>query len=462
MKKTDALFYLLFLLISAPFFAQSINIVPFANGFNTPVEIANAGDNRLFVVEWAGRIRIVNPDGTVNPVDFLTVPSSIIMTGSERGLLGLAFDPQYATNGYFYICYTSMPAGDVTIARYTRNPENANLALPDSSLIIMAIPHALGVHNGGTLRFGPDGYLYLGVGDGNNTWPLPHAQDINLNLGKMLRIDVSNSSQAVPYTIPPGNPFVGVEGNDEIWAVGLRNPWKYSFDRQDGTLWIADVGESSWEEINHVGSGQAGLNYGWSCYEGVTNFVNCGLPTSEVTFPLTTYAHTSNRCSIIGGYAYSGTTYPDLQNKYIFADLCANNIFAADVTTGVITTSETFTGDPYYFMTLGEDSSGELYVAGSSGIYKIIDANLHTTGFDKFGFTALPNPASSEISVKLNNNNYPAQANLIDLQGKLLLSQKLESEATQIYTSSLQNGVYILSVTDNAGSISSAKMVIAK
>lgn len=458
MKKITTL---LFFSIYCLSFSQVIDIQPFASGFNTPVEITNAGDDRLFVVEWAGKIRIINSDGTVNPVDFLTVPSSIIMTGAERGLLGLAFDPQYVTNGYFYICYTSMPAGDVTIARYSRDPENANLALPNSSLIIMSIPHLLGVHNGGTLRFGPDGFLYLGVGDGAD--PITTAQNIDTNLGKMLRIDVSTSTELNPYAIPPGNPFVGVDGNDEIWATGLRNPWKFSFNRLTGNLWIADVGESDYEEINHVASTQAGLNYGWACYEGVTALLECTLPAADFTWPLTTYTHAPGLCSIIGGYVYTGTMYPDLQNKYFFADLCANNIFAADVTTGVITSSATFPGDLYYFMTLGEDSGGQLYAAGSSGvIYKIVDTNLHTTGFSKFGFTVLPNPASSEISVKLNNSNYPAQANLIDLQGKLLLSQKLESEATQIYTASLQNGVYVLSVTDNEGSISSAKMVITK
>lgn len=456
MKKILVLF---FFFASFPSFSQIIDIAPFANGINTPVEITNAGDDRLFVVEWAGNIRIINPDGSINAENFLTIPNEIIMTGDERGLLGLAFDPQFATNGYFYVCYTGLPLGDITVARYSRDPENPNLALPGSGLTILTIPHPLGVHNGGTLRFGPDGYLYLGVGDG--AIPQTNAQDIHLNLGKMLRIDVSNATESVPYTIPPGNPFVGVDGNDEIWAIGLRNPWKFSFNRLTGNLWIADVGEANVEEINHVGSTQAGLNYGWSCYEGTASFLDCGLPTSVLTFPLTTYNHAIDRCSIIGGYVYTGTAYPELQNKYFFADLCANAIFAADVTTGNITSSATFPGELLYFMTLGEDASGQLYVAGSGGvIYKIIDATLNTIGFNKLAFTILPNPASSQVSIKLNNNNYPAEASIIDVSGKLLLSQSLHSESDAITLGLLQDGIYVVTVKDNSGAVATSKLAI--
>ncbi len=449
-------------IIVAPTYSQEIGFQEFAYALVSPVEITNAGDSRLFIVELAGTVKIINPDGAPNPTPFLSLPAGTALGGAERGLLGLVFHPQYATNGYFYICYTRDPDGAIIVARYSVDPTNPNIALPNSALQILEIPHPSDSHNGGTLRFGPDGYLYIGVGDGHEN---PNAQDINTNLGKMLRIDVSNSTQGQPYSIPPGNPYVGIEGNDEIWAVGLRNPWKYSFDSQTNDLWIADVGNYEYEEINHVSSTLAGVNYGWVCYEANNQTTDCASQPTGVTFPVSYYAHASDRCSIIGGFVYRGTLFPDMQNKYIFADMCSNALMMADVTTGQITTSSiSLPGGLNFFTTLGQDINGELYIASlSTGIiYKIIDANLGVEGYSSSVLTISPNPAAKDFYVRLKQPDFPASIIVSDLTGKKLMEKKIDSENAPIAIESLQDGVYLVSITANSGTRTTAKIRVAK
>jgi glucose/arabinose dehydrogenase len=260
--KTKLLFASLLFTALAP--AQEIELEQFATGFTNPIEIVHAGDSRLFVVEQGGIIRILNADGSVNPNPFLNI-SNLVSTGSEQGLLGLAFHPDYDDNGYFYVNYTNT-AGHTVVARYSVNPTDPSLADATSQLPLLTINQPYENHNGGCLRFGPDGYLYIATGDGGSGGdPENRAQNLETLLGKILRIDVDNGN---PYVVPATNPFMGVGGADEIWAYGLRNPWKFSFNRNNGDLWIADVGQNAVEEINKVVSNPGGLNYGWRCYEG--------------------------------------------------------------------------------------------------------------------------------------------------------------------------------------------------
>lgn len=433
--------------------AQMVEINLFASGFNAPVDITNAGDSRLFVVQQGGAIRILNADGTINPTNFLTLTSATISTGGERGLLGLAFHPNYATNGYFYVNYTRANDGATVIARYTISSTNPNVANPASGTVLLTIAQPFSNHNGGTIKFGPDGYLYIGTGDGGSGGdPGNRAQNINDNLGKMLRIDVDG---AAPYEIPANNPYASSAGNDEIWAIGLRNPWKFSFDAA-GSIWIADVGQNQIEEINKMPTTTSGLNYGWRCYEGNQVFTACTTPGVTYTYPFAQYTHAGGACSITGGYVYSGTFYPNFENKYFFADYCLSRIGMVNTTTGAITYSPNFTGN-YNFTTFGEDVEGELYVAAQSGgrIFKVVDSSLKTNNHKVSTVSIYPNPATSQITVDLATAALPATFVIYDLTGKKLLSKTLTSSVQNIDVSTLSTGMYITQATDsNANTIS--------
>lgn len=458
--KTKITLFLFALSVSC--YAQTIALQQFATGLSAPVEIAHAGDARLFIVQQSGAIRIANPDGTLKPNNFLTLTTSTISTGGERGLLGLAFHPQYATNGYFYVNYTRTGDGATVVARYSVDPANPDVALT-TGLPIITIAQPFSNHNGGSIHFGPDGYLYIGMGDGGSGGdPGNRAQNINDNLGKMLRIDVDSPGGVLNYGIPDGNPFVGVNGNDEIWAVGLRNPWKWSFDSASGDLWIADVGQGSVEEINHVSSTAAGLNYGWKCYEGNSVYTSgCAQAGVTYTFPVASYTHAGGACSITGGYVYNGTQYPNMLGKYYFADYCVNRIGMVNTTTNAITYSANFPGITGY-TSFGQDVNGELYVAAADQgrIYKITDSSLAVDAFDKMAFSIAPNPASSEFFVKMTGGNYPANVSIVDVSGKVLLEQNLDSEANAIHTGQFQSGIYVVKIKDNAGATSSTKLAI--
>lgn len=444
-------------IIATASMAQTIAVQQFAAGFTAPVEITHAGDDRLFVVQQGGAIRILNTDGTINPTNFLTLNTSVISTGGERGLLGLAFHPDYEQNGFFYVNYTRAGDGATVIARYQVSTANPNVANPASATTILTVPQPFSNHNGGTIKFGPDGYLYIGMGDGGAGGdPGNRAQNLNDNLGKMLRIDVDGGS---PYTIPADNPFAGaVPGNDEIWASGLRNPWKFSFDKVTGDLWIADVGQAVMEEINKAAPTAGGLNYGWKCYEGSSVFSSSCATGTGFTFPIAEYTHSATGgCSVTGGYVYRGTTYPNFIGKYFFADYCVNRI-------GMFTEG----GDIAYsnllpgvggITSFGEDITGELYFASSSNgrIYRILDSSLGTSDFSANGFSLYPNPAGAVLHLTSAQREI-SSVRIFDLTGKVVLNQPLTPALQQsIDIAALSGGLYTITVSDNEGRTYSSK-----
>lgn len=435
----------------------TIGLQSFASGFSSPVDLEHCGDSRLFVVEQDGIIKILNSNGTVNSTPFLNITSLTNQSG-EQGLLGLAFHPNYASNGLFYINYTRISDGATVIARYSVNASDPNLANP-AGTILLTIAQPFSNHNGGTLKFGPDGYLYIGMGDGGNGGdPGNRAQNIDELLGKMLRIDVNSGA---PYGIPPTNPYVGVAGTDEIWAIGLRNPWKFSFDRQTGDLWIADVGQGLYEEVNRAAPTESGLNYGWRCYEGNTVYNNTGCPAQNtLKFPLAVTNHADGFCSITGGYVYRGTQFPNFQGMYFFSDYCKAQIGMSDAS-GNVTFSPTFSGNN--FVSFGEDMSGELYVVsiGNGTIYKIVDSSLGTVETNKTAFNLYPNPAKTEVFIQnLNALTFVTSVEIFDANGKKLLGKKTENQPiTSVNTEQLSAGFYLLKLTDNLGQTLTHKLL---
>ena len=453
---------LLMCFVSMASFAQTVGITSFATGFSNPTELTHAGDSRMFLVQQGGGIKVINPNGSVNATNFLTITSAkISFSGNERGLLGLAFHPDFANNGYFYVNYTRTGDGATTIERYTVSTNNPNVADASSGTVLLTVPQPFNNHNGGSIKFGPDGYLYIGMGDGGNGGdPGNRAQNINENLGKMLRIDVNGT---FPYTSPPDNPYVGIDGNDEIWAIGLRNPWKYSFDKSNGDLWIADVGQNAVEEINRVSGTAAGLNYGWKCYEGNSTYTaGCAQATTNYTFPIRTLTHSGdNAASITGGYVYNGTQYPNFIGRYFFTDLNYNKIGVID-TEGALTFSQAFSNFGY-ITTFGEDVNGELYaVSADTGIvYKIVDTSLATNDFTANGFSLYPNPATSSFVIHNTNGVQLKQVELFDLTGKLLLQQSLrQADDQKLNVELLQSGIYLVSIEGVSGVIYTTKLVV--
>ncbi|REC60891.1 cadherin [Chryseobacterium pennae] len=426
--------------------AQSINLEEFATGLTSPVEITNANDSRLFVVQQNGIIKIIQPNGSINTTNFLDITSKILY-GGERGLLGLAFHPQYPTNGYFFVYYNNT-AGNIIVARYKVSTTNSNAADPSSEKILLNIPKPFANHNGGSIHFAPDGKLWIVTGDGGSGGdPNNNAQNKNSLLGKMLRIDV-NATDPVPYNIPPDNPFAGagVDGADEVWAYGLRNAWKFSFDLNAGNTMIADVGQGAIEEINRMPVTQAGINYGWRCYEGNTAYNTAGCAAqSSMTFPVAIYDHSDGKCSITGGYVYAGSQYPSLQGKYFFADYCSDQIGILSTDNSIIWTSA-YSGNG--FSSFGQDSQKELYVAAvtSGKIFKITTGTLATqenNSLDKISI--YPNPATEEIFVHgIREKNLTLE--IINTEGRKVLESKQVINGKSISISRIPAGVYFINL----------------
>lgn len=396
--------YLPLIKIPAPYPANEINVEPFITGLltDTVTDIKHAGDSRLFIVEREGRIRIAQTNGSVLPTPFLDISGPTVATGNwEQGLLGLAFHPNYAVNGYFYIFYTEGSANKIRIMRYQVSAD-PNIANPLSGTLLIEIDKPLDggqpseVHNAGSMHFGMDGYLYISIGDGGpDPWigsgepgdPNNNSQRLNTLLGKILRIDVNGNNPDCGldgYSIPPTNPYAGSPEDkcDEIWASGLRNPWRMSMDRLTGELYVGDVGEWQFEEINYQPAGApGGQNYGWHCYEGTSKYFvlhpeimgDCQLPESSYTFPIFAYPRVNPCTSAVGGYVYRGSFFPGIYGQYIFGDFCTGRIWRTYQVNGVWDTVQVGT-IPGGLSTFGEDAFGEMYIGTfmSGTVYRIV------------------------------------------------------------------------------------------
>lgn len=380
--------------------AQTLSTKLVTSGLTRPIFATHAPDDptRLFIIEKRGVIRIFNLEtGTLNSDQFLNIDSITTggtSTNSEQGLLGLAFHPNYQENGYFYVYYTATAgSGDTYVRRYNRGSD-ADHATTSGALTLLTVNQPYSNHNGGMLAFGPDGYLYIGLGDGGAAGdPGDRSQDVtNQLLGKILRIDVDGGT---PYAIPADNPYASGGGDPEIWSLGLRNPWRFSFDRETGDMWIGDVGQNNREEINFEPFGAAGgLNYGWRCKEGnscYTSSSGCSCSSPSLVDPIYTYGHNSaGGYSITGGYAYRGCAIPELQGTYFFADYATANFWSATPTKGGNFSVQSRTSELRFssdgggtlgnIASFGEDANGEIYICCQSlgRLYKIIPASGET------------------------------------------------------------------------------------
>lgn len=337
--------------------------VEVVNGLDKPLDLTGDRNGRLLVVLQNGRI-VVLENGTLRDEPYLDIADKITTAGNEQGLLGIALHPLYQDNGYFYVNYSRKQDGGTVIARFTADPQTA-VADPASEKILLEVAQPYQNHNGGGLHFGPDGYLYIGLGDGGSGGdPQNNAQNPEMLLGKMLRIDVDGGD---PYAIPADNPYAEMGGKAEIWGIGLRNPFRFSFDRLTGDLVIADVGQNKWEEVHFVPFGSSpGINFGWKFFEGTHPFE--GEPPQGVSFdvPIFEYSHPTG-CSITGGYVYRGSELPEFQGIYLVGDYCSGLIWGlmrgAD---GQWQNKELFQSGAM-ISSFGEDDQGELYLLNHAG-----------------------------------------------------------------------------------------------
>ncbi|MFN0208068.1 MAG: PQQ-dependent sugar dehydrogenase [Planctomycetota bacterium] len=406
-----------------------LTVQPVAGGFVQPVGVYSprTDPTRLFVVELGGTIRIIK-NGIVLNTPFLDITNKV-QSGGEEGLLGLAFDPDYKNNGRFFVYYNRQPDIAIVLERYLVSATNPDVANAASGETYLVIPKPFSGHNGGSMAFSPlDGLLYIGVGDGGSGGdPLNNAQDINSLLGKILRINVNFSTPEKPYLPAHGNPYFGpADGLDEIYAIGIRNPWKMTFDRLSGDLYIADVGQELSEEVNYIPEGAAGfINFGWRCMEGpyCTSYsgpVGCICNDPTLAKAIHTYDHPTG-CAIIGGYVYRGHALPEYTGEYFFGDLCTKKMwsFAYDgiVKTAVkdLSTDLAPPSGSHTFASFGEDANGELYIVYHSGeIGRIARASLQLPGVSSYG-SGTPGCAgsqqlSAETPAKINIENFYLRA----------------------------------------------------
>jgi glucose/arabinose dehydrogenase len=356
----------------------SIRLTRVVGGLDKPVFVTSArdGSGRLFIVEKSGRIRILD-GGTLRSTPFLNLSASV-SKGSEQGLLGLAFHPRFSTNRRFFVNYTNT-SGDTVIREYRASATDPNRVASGSGRTIIKINQPYSNHNGGMIAFGPDGYLYIGMGDGGSGGdPGNRAQNKDSLLGKMLRINVNGSTSTRNYLIPSSNPYVGKPGRNEIWQRGLRNPWRWSFDRSTGNLWIGDVGQRRYEEVDRAiktstGAGR-GVNWGWRVMEGR----HCYLPSSGCNktgkkLPLVEYSHASNgRCAVTGGYVYRGSAVAALRGWYVYGDYCSGEIFAVAAGASSPASPVRLLDTDLLVSSFGESAGGELYVVDLAGtLYRV-------------------------------------------------------------------------------------------
>ncbi|MDR7129720.1 glucose/arabinose dehydrogenase [Algoriphagus sp. 4150] len=342
--------------------------------FTRPVDLQHAGDNsdRLFVVEQRGVISVFqNEQGTTDKTEFLAIENSVDDSGNEEGLLGLAFHPNYESNGYFYVNYTAANPDRTVISRFSVSPSNPNQADPASELVLMEFGQPYSNHNGGQISFGPDGYLYIAVGDGGSGGdPQGNSQNRSTLLGSILRIDVDRQNGAVNYSIPEDNPFAGnTEGfREEIYAYGLRNPWRFSFDSANGQLWTGDVGQNRYEEIDIIVKGG---NYGWNTMEGFHCYNSTDCNQEGLELPIWEYDRSRGDVSITGGFVYHGPSIAELEGLYIYADFASGRIWSLDGSDQENPVNTELVNAPFPISSFGVDQDQELYICGfDDKIYK--------------------------------------------------------------------------------------------
>ena len=454
MKNTLLLICALFCLNTI---SQTIELEDFADGFSSPLALKNAGDERLFVVEQGGVIKIVDANAVVNSTPFLDI-QSIVNAGGERGLLGLAFHPEYQTNGRFFVHYSNS-GGDTQISEFSVSPSNPDIANPNSEVMLLTVSQPFTNHNGGTIAFGPqDGYLYIGLGDGGGGGDTNNnAQNPTLLIGKLLRIDIDSQSGGNNYGIPPDNPFISDPNTrDEIWATGLRNPFRFTMDPETNSIWIGDVGQNAREEVNRASLSQAGLNYGWRCYEGNAPYNTSGCPDeSELTFPVLDYSWNGGG-SVIGGYVYRGEGWSDLYDQYIFADI-----------DGMISTLNTVNLNyvnqgqfPGTWVAFGEDINRELYIVNLGGsISKIVGVGLNILENQNNNVLVYPNPATDIVSIKM-QTQVMEHLKISDVKGSIVYTETLQSKQKQLNTSSFAKGMYFITITTKNGAVAVKKLMI--
>jgi glucose/arabinose dehydrogenase len=349
----------------------TLKLDPFiSSGLSAPVFLTQPlNDGRIFVVEQPGRIRVIR-DGALQTTPFLDITSRVL-SGGERGLLSVAFHPQYASNHFFYVYFTTQTNGDIRIERFTTtaNPEVAD---PATTKLILTTAHSSQPnHNGGLLTFGPDGMLYAGLGDGGGGGdPFGNGQNFNALLGSLLRLDVDHGD---PYAIPADNPFVGqANRRGEIWAKGLRNPWRYAFDATTNLLYIADVGQGAHEEVDVMPAGQGGLNYGWNIMEGASCYNASSCNQTGLTLPVIDYGHTS-ACSITGGYVYRGSAIPGIRGHYFYSDFCGGFLKSFRYSNGVAVDQKDWGLNTANVTSFGVDFAGEIYMMSGDDILKLAE-----------------------------------------------------------------------------------------
>ena len=428
----------------------NIELLTFASGFTRPLDIANCGDERLFIVEQRGIIWILDQNGNKLPTPFLNIDPSVGSGGNEQGLLGLAFHPNYAENGYFYVNYTKNN-GDTRVSRFSVMPGDPNQADPASEMMLFEVDQPFSNHNGGCVKFGPDGYLYLGLGDGGSGGdPQGNGQNRLKMLGKMLRIDVDGGE---PYAIPPDNPFVNASSAlPEIWAYGLRNPWRFSFDRNTGDLWIGDVGQDAWEEVDfQPANSPGGQNYGWRCYEGNHTYNANGCdPMSTMTFPVAEYQNAAS-CSVTGGFVYRGCNFPELYGHYLYTDYCTGLVWSLTPNgTGGWNNQQLANLTDFQFVSFGENKNGELFLTGLSNgnIYRVTETSELFDYEISVTDVACPTEPGGSISLSFSGNNDPVQV-------------EWSTGATGTQLNDLQAGIYSVTITGGNGCTATESVEVA-
>ncbi|MCB2204881.1 PQQ-dependent sugar dehydrogenase [bacterium] len=449
-------------------------------GFNRPVDLQHAGDgsDRLFVVEQAGRIFVFPNDPESAEADvFLDIRARVNDGGNEEGLLGLAFHPSYAENGYFYVNYSASNPRRNVIARYSVSADNPNVADPESETVLLSFEQPFSNHNGGQLAFGPDGYLYIATGDGGSGGdPQNNGQNRSVLLGKILRIDVDNSGAGMQYAIPEDNPFAGnSEGwAEEIYAYGLRNPWRFSFDPETGRLWAGDVGQNKYEEVDII---EKGKNYGWRIMEGFACFnPSSGCDQTGLELPIVEYGR-SEGASITGGYVYRGENVPELKGQYVYADFVSGRIWGLTYNGPDDVENELLLASSENISSFGVDENGELYICSfGGGIFRftptVTSTNAAPNGIpeDVFLSSSYPSPAlrgaADAVTVRV---GLPAQQEmqlaLYDTLGRQLrvVAEGRFDAGThrfRIATADLSPGVYIYALRSEGVQLSKKLLVM--